>query len=223
MTRPKVLVANEAAGYLAGLVAVVELCGYEAVPVDLEPRRAAAAVMESAPALLLLAVGGSHARALQLIGVVAHETLCPVVALLRQPKPGFARLAATRGCYGISGPEPEVLEAALHCAYRRHSDYLGLLDAFERRALIEQAKGLLMAEHRIESQPAFEMLRRHSQRTHRKLTDVAGELIHSHSLLLYPEVSRTRHQPDLVDALIPRVLEPDPNRVRGTPKRGRSS
>jgi hypothetical protein len=123
----------------------------------------------------------------------------------------------------VSGPEPEVLEAALHCAYQRHSDYLGLLDAFERRALIEQAKGLLMAEHRIESQPAFEMLRRHSQRTHRKLTDVAGELIHSHSLLLYPEVSRTRHQPDLVDALVPRVLEPDPNRVRGTPKRGRSS
>jgi AmiR/NasT family two-component response regulator len=215
MPRPKVLLANEAPGFMPNLVATLGLFGYEPVPIDLEPRRAVTLVMDSAPALLLLAVGASHARALQLIGVVAHETLCPVVALVRQPKPGFARLAAAKGCYGVSGPEPEALEAALHCAYHRHSRYLGLLDAFTRRALIEQAKGLLMAEHRIESQPAFEMLRRHSQRTHRKLADVAGELIHGHSLLLYPEVSRTRHQPDLIDALIPRVLEPNPHCVRG--------
>jgi AmiR/NasT family two-component response regulator len=208
MPRPKVLVANEAAGLLANLVATVELGGYEAVPVDLDPRQAVATVMESAPALLLLTVGASGARALELIGVVAHETRCPVVALLRQPKPGFARLAAASGCYGVSGPEPEALEAALHCAFQRHSDYLGLLDGFARRAKIEQAKGLLMAEHRIESKPAFELLRRHSQRTHRKLADVAAGLIYSHSLLLDQEVSGTRDEPELIDALVPRVSGP---------------
>jgi AmiR/NasT family two-component response regulator len=223
MERPAVLVANGAAGDLTNLVARLDRSGYDAVGAELEPGGAVAAVTERAPALLLVVVGASPARALQLIGVVAHETLCPVVAVLDQPRPGFARLAAAQGCYGVTGAEPEALEAALHCAIRRQADYVGLLDAFARRAVIEQAKGLLMAEQRIEATAAFELLRGHSQRTNRKVADVAGELIHSHGLLLYAEGSRRRNQPDLISALVPSVPETvtarDPNRDRGKPKR----
>jgi hypothetical protein len=58
------------------------------------------------------------------------------------------------------------------------------------------------------------MLRRHSQRTNRKVADVARALVRSHTLLLYGDVSRPRGQDDLIDALIPTVSElaaPDPH------------
>jgi len=55
-----------------------------------------------------------------------------------------------------------------------------------RRALIEQAKGILMARHSINADRAFEMLRDHSQHNGRKLSDVAAAVVESHLLLLPP-------------------------------------
>jgi transcriptional regulator with GAF, ATPase, and Fis domain len=49
-----------------------------------------------------------------------------------------------------------------------------LQEALETRDLIGQAKGILMARQRVNSDTAFDMLRRASQRTNRKLRDVAA-------------------------------------------------
>jgi len=45
--------------------------------------------------------------------------------------------------------------------------------AMESRAVIEQAKGVLMAQRRVDADQAFEMLREASQRYNRKLRDIA--------------------------------------------------
>jgi hypothetical protein len=47
------------------------------------------------------------------------------------------------------------------------------------RSLIERAKGVLMGEHGISDEEAFELLRRQSQTSHRKLLDVAREVLDS--------------------------------------------
>ncbi|QCQ89930.1 GAF and ANTAR domain-containing protein [Rhodococcus sp. SGAir0479] len=49
--------------------------------------------------------------------------------------------------------------------------------ALETRAPIEQAKGMLMALHRIDAQQAFEVLRKQSQTTNTRLRDVAADLV----------------------------------------------
>jgi GAF domain-containing protein len=49
--------------------------------------------------------------------------------------------------------------------------------AMTSRAVIEQAKGILMARHRCDADEAFERLRRLSNETNRKLRDVAADLI----------------------------------------------
>ena len=49
--------------------------------------------------------------------------------------------------------------------------------ALTTRSLIERAKGVLMGVHGISSQAAFELLRRESQTSHRKLTEVAREVL----------------------------------------------
>lgn len=54
-----------------------------------------------------------------------------------------------------------------------------LLDALATRDLIGQAKGILMAREGCDARAAFDMLRRASQRTNRKLRDVAADLVAS--------------------------------------------
>jgi GAF domain-containing protein len=56
--------------------------------------------------------------------------------------------------------------------------------AMQTRSVIEQAKGILMARNSTTAERAFEMLREHSQRNGRKLSDVAAAIVESHLLLL---------------------------------------
>jgi transcriptional regulator with GAF, ATPase, and Fis domain len=52
-----------------------------------------------------------------------------------------------------------------------------LTEALQSRAVIEQAKGVLMAVHSIDADEAFQRLRVESQHSHRKLRDVAIEFV----------------------------------------------
>lgn len=54
-----------------------------------------------------------------------------------------------------------------------------LLDALATRDLIGQAKGILMAREQCDASAAFDILRRASQRSNRKLRDVAADLVAS--------------------------------------------
>jgi GAF domain-containing protein len=57
-------------------------------------------------------------------------------------------------------------------------DHIRNLDeAIRSRAVIEQAKGILMARSKVDADEAFDMLRRASQRENRKLRDVAADLV----------------------------------------------
>jgi GAF domain-containing protein len=67
--------------------------------------------------------------------------------------------------------------ARLYRSAQRLSDQLQ--EALDSRAVIEQAKGVLMAQHRVGPEEAFELLRDRSQRENRKLRDVAREVVQS--------------------------------------------
>ncbi len=53
--------------------------------------------------------------------------------------------------------------------------------AMESRAVIEQAKGVLVAQRRLHPEAAFEILREASQRYNRKLRDIASGIVQSAS------------------------------------------
>lgn len=63
--------------------------------------------------------------------------------------------------------------------------------ALETRAPIEQAKGMLMALHRIDAHQAFELLRKQSQTTNTRLRDVAVDLVERLSAATGPDASQT--------------------------------
>ena len=52
-----------------------------------------------------------------------------------------------------------------------------LRTALDSRAVIEQAKGVLMRDHQCDAEEAFEMLKHASQHTNRKLRDVAATIV----------------------------------------------
>jgi hypothetical protein len=79
---------------------------------------------------------------------------------------------------------PEELQSAIDVTLQRFTEYHNLQGAFGRRAVIEQAKGILMALHSIDADKAFGMLREHSQHNGDKLVDVAGAIVASHLLLV---------------------------------------
>jgi GAF domain-containing protein len=49
--------------------------------------------------------------------------------------------------------------------------------ALQSRAVIDQAKGILMGRHRITADAAFDLLSAQSQTTNRKLREIAGDLV----------------------------------------------
>ncbi len=57
----------------------------------------------------------------------------------------------------------------------------GLRTALSTRAVIEQAKGILMAVHHITDDAAFQMLSAESQRTNRKVHDLAAAFVADHT------------------------------------------
>jgi AmiR/NasT family two-component response regulator len=62
------------------------------------------------------------------------------------------------------------------------------LDAAMRsRAVIEQAKGILMSQRRCDADTAFDLLAAASQRSNRKLRDIAQSLVDGVSAAAAPE------------------------------------
>lgn len=68
-----------------------------------------------------------------------------------------------------------VANAQAYWGARDHS--LNLDEAMRSRAVIEQAKGIIMARSRLSPDDAFDVLRKVSQRENRKLREIAAELV----------------------------------------------
>ena len=101
-----------------------------------------------------------------------------MIALLTAKDPAYVREAAKRGVFAyIVDGDADELQSAIDITLQRFAEYQSLQGAFGRRALIEQAKGILMARHAIDADHAFAMLRDHSQHNGRKLVDVAQAIV----------------------------------------------
>ena len=75
------------------------------------------------------------------------------------------------------------LKYTLEITLRRFAEFSNLQGAFGRRAIIEQAMGILMGRNDITADEAFTRLKAHSQQTGQKLNDVAEAITQTHQLL----------------------------------------
>jgi len=181
----RVLIANERRDRLELLAKVVIGLGHEVIAREVDVKEVGAVTAREHPDVALVGLGLSSEHALELIGEIVREASCPVIALLAARDPSYVREAAKRGVFAyIVDTSPEELQSALDITLQRFAEYHSLQGAFGRRAVIEQAKGILMARHSIDADGAFEMLRDHSQHNGHKLADVAAAVVDSHLLLV---------------------------------------
>jgi len=183
----RILIANERRDRLELLAQVVGGLGHEVVAVEIDVKQVGATTTQEHPDVALVGLGESSQHALELIEQIVREASCPVIALLAAEDPVFIREAANRGVFAyIVDTVPEELQSAIDITLLRFAEYHNLHDAFKRRAVIEQAKGILMARHAIGAEKAFAMLRDQSQRSGVKLLAVAAAVVSSHLLLMPP-------------------------------------
>src|SRR6185437_7221738 len=183
----RVLIANEKRERLELLAHVVAGLGHEVIAREISVTDVGAVTAREHPDVALVGLGLDSDHALDLISEIVREASCPVIALLSAKDPGYVREAAKRGVFAyIVDASAEELQSAIDITLQRFTEYHSLQGAFGRRAVIEQAKGILMARHAITQEAAFEMLRSHSQHNGRKLIDVAEAIVQSHLLLLPP-------------------------------------
>lgn len=180
----RVLIANEEPEHLPVITEIVARMGHTVVAAGIDVDEIGEATRRELPDVALVGVGLSSEQALGLISKVVHEAACPVIALLHSADPQFVNEAAKRGIFAyLTDGDAETLQSTLDIVLRRFAEYQSLEGAFARRALIERAKGILMAVHGVDEQEAFEMLRRRSQESGRKLIDLAEAINSSHRLL----------------------------------------
>jgi AmiR/NasT family two-component response regulator len=180
----RVLIANERRDRLELLAQVVAGLGHEVIAREVDVTAVGAVTAREHPDVALVGLGLSSDHALELIEQIVHESSCPVIALLSAENPAYVHEAAKRGVFAyLVDTTPDELQSAIDVTLQRFTEYHNLQGAFGRRAVIEQAKGILMARHTIDAAKAFEMLREHSQHNGSKLADVAAAIVDSHVLL----------------------------------------
>jgi response regulator NasT len=137
------------------------------------------------PDVALVIVEESSTQALAMIRRITHEATCPVIAILDVEDRGFVDQAARLGIFAhiVGAKGLGELQSSIDIALQRFAEYHALQGAFGRRAITERAKGILMERHSIDEEQAFNMIREHSRRTHRKVVEVAEAILTSHPLL----------------------------------------
>jgi AmiR/NasT family two-component response regulator len=188
----RVLIANEKRERLEFLARVVSGLGHEVVAREIDVADIGPVTARERPDVALVRLGLDSQHALDLIAGIVGQAFCPVIALLAVRDPRYVHEAGKRGVFAyIVEGSPEDLQSAIDITLQRFAEYHSLKGAFGRRAIIEQAKGILMARHALTADQAFDLLRDHSQHNGHKVINVAQALVDSHLLL----VPRTRHAP----------------------------
>jgi response regulator NasT len=182
----QVLIANEKDERLETITAIVEALGHEIVARDVDIGDVGALSRSSGAEVALVGLGLDNEHALDQISAIVHEAACPVIALLDVADPSYVEQAAKRGVFAyvvINGADSSELQNALDITLRRYAEFQNLQGAFGRRAIIEQAKGILMERNGVDAEAAFAILKSHSQASGQKLFEVAQALTQTHLLL----------------------------------------
>jgi response regulator NasT len=176
----RVLVADERRTHLEPVGEALREMGHDVIALEVEVAAVARATHEHQPDLAIVVLHASGDHALELISELVHEASCPVCLLAAEPGRDFLARAARAGVFAhLDSTDETELAGGIEIAVQRYHQFRELLGAFERRARIERAKGLLMERHAIADQAAFDRLRDEARSSRRPLMAVVDELLAS--------------------------------------------
>jgi response regulator NasT len=193
--RLRVLLANERPEHLEQIALVITHLGHVVTARETDIAMVADLTEVAIFDVAIVGVGANSEHALDLIGRIAREANCPVIAILDGEDPEFIHQAAQRGVFAYitaSEAREDQLAGSIDVVLARFTEFHNLEGAFARRAVTERAKGILMERHSIDEDLAFLLLRDQSRRTNHKLMDVAQAILDARALLPVKSPGSTR-------------------------------
>jgi response regulator NasT len=180
----RILLADENQERLERVAAVVRQAGHAVIARAVGPADAHESVAGDQPDVALVAPGPRDDHALELVACLVEDASWPVLLYMEEDDATLAREAARLGVFGtVADRDPEQLQSSLEVALRRFAERRDLEAAFERRAVIERAKGILMERHGLGEREAFELLRGHARANQERVATVARAVLDGHPLL----------------------------------------
>ena len=174
----RVLVADESRRHLEPVGDALSRLGHEVIALEVELGGTARATHEHRPDLAIVALHEDTQHALELIRGIVDEATCPVCLLAADPSREFLTEAARHGVFAhLDSTDSTELAGGIQIAVERYRQFRDLLGAFDRRARIERAKGLLMERHKLSEDEAFERLRRQARDTRTPIMRVVDDLL----------------------------------------------
>ena len=174
----RVLVADESRRALEPVGDALRGLGHEVIALEVEPAETARATHEHRPDLAIVALHEDTKHALELIREIVDEATCPVCLLAGNPSREFLSAPARSGVFAhLDSTDSTELAGGIDIAVERYKQFRDLLGAFDRRARIERAKGLLMEKEGLSEADAFARLRKASQVSQRPLKVIAEAVV----------------------------------------------
>jgi response regulator NasT len=174
----RVLVADERRQWLESVADAVGALGHEVIAVAVETAEVARTTHEHNPDLAIVALHEDTDHALALIAEIVNEASCPVCVLAADPSLEFLSAAARAGVFShLDSTDETELQGGIDIAVQRYHQFRDLLGAFERRARIERAKGVLIERHGLGPDDAFERIRTQARNERRPIMGVVDEIL----------------------------------------------
>jgi response regulator NasT len=186
-----VVAADEIEDRLRQLVDLLRQGGHTVVAAEIDLTAVRRRIEDTSADLAVVSVHAQPTHALELIETINDTAECPIVLLLDDEDPEMVREAAERGldAYATSHTV-DALQSAIALARHRFTEFDALgsqvrhLEAgARRRALIEQAKGVLMERHDIDDRTAYQRLRAKARSDRISLAEVARSVLRARGLL----------------------------------------
>ena len=176
--RLRVLVADESRRALEPVGDALRDLGHDVIALAVELGETARATHEHQPDLAIVALHEDTEHALGLIREIVDEATCPVCVLAANPSREFLSRAARHGVFAhLDSTDATELAGGIDIAVERYKQFRDPLGAFDRRARIERAKGLLMERHGLSEEEAFERLRRQARDTRTPIMGVVDDVL----------------------------------------------
>ncbi len=147
------------------------------------------AVRRTVPDLVIVDMARPDRDSLDGIRHIARDLPRPIVMFVDEDDPAFmeAAIAAGVSSYNVVGTRLPAVKPIIQAAvamFRRHAEMAAALRRVEaslrERVVIDQAKSLLIRQHRFQEPDAYRWLRRQAMDSGRRIADVAAALVAAH-------------------------------------------
>lgn len=165
---------------------MLEDAGHEVVGEAVNGRRAVELTRQHRPDLVLMDIKMPEMDGITAAGKIYADKIAPVILLTAFSQPDIVDKAKDSGVLGylVKPVQESQLFPAMEIALSRWQEMQGLEDELEKlkdsletRKLIDRAKGIIMAAHKLGEQEAYRRMQQYAMQKRVPLKDVAQSII----------------------------------------------